>query len=197
MSDLADENLPVYRFFPHKTKGEGFFLALLQKEEGDYFSGNMPKVKTSGNQKKKQEIPESVRELLKNPEVFDFSYDRLGRICALRKEHKSAFHLLEKKLRIVHSGIVIGEVKGKNLVPDISLALSNELKIESVKTFSLDLKQSISYLRREALSLPETCPLGWVLMLFEGYPIGWMKNIGNRANNGYPNEWRIRSENPF
>ena len=26
---------PVYRFFPHKTKGEGFFLAVLRKAEGE------------------------------------------------------------------------------------------------------------------------------------------------------------------
>jgi len=195
--DFSDENIPVYRFLPHKTKGEGFFLALLQKEEGYYSSGKLPKVKLSNNQKKQLEIPDSVRALLKSPEAFDFSYDRLGRICALRKDHKPALHLLEKKLRIVHAGIVMGEVKGKDLLPDISLALSNELKIESVKRFSLDLKQSIAYLRREALALPETCPLGWVLMMFEGHPLGWIKNIGNRANNGYPNEWRIRSENPF
>lgn len=27
----GEDNLPVYHFFPHKTKGEGFFLALLKK----------------------------------------------------------------------------------------------------------------------------------------------------------------------
>ena len=28
-------NHPVYRFFPHKTKGEGFFLAALRKADGE------------------------------------------------------------------------------------------------------------------------------------------------------------------
>ena len=29
--DTTGRNLPVYHFFPHKTRGEGFFLALLKK----------------------------------------------------------------------------------------------------------------------------------------------------------------------
>jgi 16S rRNA (cytosine1407-C5)-methyltransferase len=197
LSNFTEDIFPVYRFLPHKTKGEGFFLALLQKDEGTSYSEKMPKTKSGGIQKKQQVIPDSIRDLLKMPEVFDFYFDRLGRICALRKIHKRVLLQLEEKLRIVHAGIVMGEVKGKDLLPDISLALSTELDMKSVKTCSLDLKHSIDYLRREALILPDTCPLGWVLILFEGHPLGWMKNIGNRANNAYPNEWRIRSENPF
>ena len=197
------DDIPVYRFLPHKTKGEGFFLALLQKKESDVkagFSGkslNLKSTKAGGNQKKLPEIPEKVRNLLKTPEEYDFSYNRQGQIYAFPQKHKQAFQKLEERLRIVHAGIVMGEVKGKDLLPDISLALSTELNTDSVETCTLDLKQSINYLRREALVLPETCPLGWVLMLFKGYPLGWMKNIGNRANNAYPNEWRIRSGNPF
>jgi NOL1/NOP2/fmu family ribosome biogenesis protein/SAM-dependent methyltransferase len=190
-------DFPVYRFLPHKTRGEGFFLALLRKEDGPSFPVRMPKSKPSGNSKKQQEIPDSVRSLLKNPEAHDFYIDRQGRICALRKGHRPSLQQLEEKLRIVHAGIVLGEVKGKDLLPDISLALSTELNRSAVKTCELDLKQAISYLRREALVLPETCPLGWVLMQYVGHPLGWMKNIGNRANNAYPNEWRIRSGNPY
>jgi 16S rRNA (cytosine1407-C5)-methyltransferase len=197
LADSTEDPFHVYRFLPHKTKGEGFFLALLQKDEGTSYSEKMPKTKSGGNQNKQQTIPDSIRDLLKTPEVYDFYFDRFGRICALRKSHKRVLLQLEEKLRIVHAGIVMGEVKGKGLLPDISLALSTELDMKSVKTCSLDLKHSIDYLRREAFVLPETCPLGWILILFEGHPLGWMKNIGNRANNAYPNEWRIRSENPF
>jgi NOL1/NOP2/fmu family ribosome biogenesis protein len=35
-------------------------------------------------------------------------------------------------------------------------------------------------------------PLGLVLMTYEGVPLGFAKNVGNRLNNLYPNEWRIR-----
>ena len=29
--------------------------------------------------------------------------------------------------------------------------------------------------------------------MYDGMPIGFEKNIGNRANNLYPQEWRIKS----
>jgi NOL1/NOP2/fmu family ribosome biogenesis protein len=31
------------------------------------------------------------------------------------------------------------------------------------------------------------------LLTYQGIPLGFVKNIGNRANNLYPQEWRIRS----
>lgn len=57
----------------------------------------------------------------------------------------------------------------------------------------LSYAQALSYLRREALVLPPDTPLGIVDVCFMGHPLGQMKNIGNRANNLYPKEWRIKT----
>ncbi len=57
----------------------------------------------------------------------------------------------------------------------------------------LDYKSAISYLRGEALVLPEGTPRGEVTVYFQGHPLGPVKNIGSRANNLYPKEWRIRT----
>lgn len=190
-------DLAVNRFFPHKTKGEGFFLALIRKSEEEVASasrGGRTKVSAT---KKGMTIPEDVKKLLVESSDYEFYTDRQGRICAMPAEHVAALKRLEEQVRVVHAGIVLGEIKGRDLVPDTSLALSVALNREEVKSYEVDKKLAIDFLRREALSLPEDCPLGWVLMLFEGQPLGWIKNLGNRANNGYPNEWRIRSENPF
>jgi len=48
-----------------------------------------------------------------------------------------------------------------------------------------------AYLRSEALILPDQ-PTGYLLMTYQGVPLGFVKNIGNHCNNLYPNEWRIR-----
>ena len=53
--------------------------------------------------------------------------------------------------------------------------------------------QAISYLRREAITLPPDTPRGIVMLTYEGNALGLAKNIGNRANNLYPKEWRIRT----
>lgn len=57
----------------------------------------------------------------------------------------------------------------------------------------LSYSQALAYLRREALALPSGTPLGIVEVCFMGHPLGLMKNIGNRANNLYPKEWRIKT----
>ena len=57
----------------------------------------------------------------------------------------------------------------------------------------LTYQQALQYLRREALVLPEDTPKGIITVTFRGLPLGQMKNLGNRANNLYPKEWRIKS----
>ncbi len=53
--------------------------------------------------------------------------------------------------------------------------------------------QAISYLRGEALVLPENTPRGEIAVAFQGFPLGMVKNIGTRANNLYPKAWRIKT----
>ena len=57
----------------------------------------------------------------------------------------------------------------------------------------LSYQQALAYLRHEALTLPTDVPRGLVEVTFQGIPLGLVKNIGNRANNLYPKEWRIKT----
>ena len=41
--------------------------------------------------------------------------------------------------------------------------------------------------------LPADTPRGIVNVCFQGHALGLAKNIGTRANNQYPKEWRIRT----
>ena len=61
--------------------------------------------------------------------------------------------------------------------------------------FSVELtyQQAIAYLRHEALTLPDDTPRGLVTVCFQGFPLGLVKNIGTRANNLYPKEWKIKT----
>lgn len=57
----------------------------------------------------------------------------------------------------------------------------------------LSLTDAFRYLRGESLTLPPDTPRGIVQVCFCGRRLGLMKNLGTRANNLYPKEWRIRS----
>lgn len=57
----------------------------------------------------------------------------------------------------------------------------------------IDYPTAIAYLRREAIRLSDDAPRGVVTITYRGMPLGKAKNLGNRANNLYPKEWRIKS----
>ena len=57
----------------------------------------------------------------------------------------------------------------------------------------LTYQQAMAYLRHEALVLSEETPRGLVNVAFQGFPLGPAKNIGTRANNLYPKEWKIKT----
>ncbi len=189
--------IPAYRFLPHKTKGEGFFLAVIRKNSGQ----EEPEIPVGSERKKdrkvrdssKTSIPFNVYSWLKNPESYHF-FEEKNRIFAFPQSHWDRFSALKEQMRIVHAGIPIGEIKGKDIIPEHGLSLSVEFCRESFPSLELDKDQIIQFLRREAIfNLPETCSKGYLLVTFKDAALGFVKNIGNRANNLYPGEWRIRS----
>ncbi len=98
-----------------------------------------------------------------------------------------------KALNILSHGIKPDETKGNIQIPDISKALSIRTDKEAYPHVEVSWEEAIGYLRHEAVALPAGTPRGIVLLTYQGQPIGFEKNIGNRANNLYPQEWRIKS----
>ncbi|WP_455587744.1 methyltransferase RsmF C-terminal domain-like protein [Bacteroides sp.] len=213
---LVGADFPVYRFLPHKTKGEGFFLAVLRKPErgerqeeesrptdrGTFACetgfGKASRKKNSAARGKvtpaqiAKEQMIQVKKWLITPEEYELSVSGTS-IIAFPQERVDELAALQQSLRIVQAGIVLGEVKGKDLIPGHGLAMSRLLQKNAFPTEEIAYEQAIAYLRKEAISLPETAPRGYVLLTYQSVPLGFVKNIGNRANNLYPQEWRIRS----
>lgn len=98
-----------------------------------------------------------------------------------------------KKLKVLVHGVKKNIEKGKNIIPDHSLALSIVGNKGKFPVIEIDYSTSISYLRHEAIVLPPDSPKGIVTLQYRGVPIGFAKNLGSRANNLYPQEWRIKS----
>ena len=187
---LTDARHHVCRFIPGYTAGEGLFLALLRKN-GD---GAAASPKSPRRQQPAAKIPECVEKWLKEPSQFDFVLQGTS-ISALPKVHASAMLSLLQKLRVLHCGIPLAELKNSKLVPQHALAMSNELVHTAFPVAELEREQALSYLHRDTLSL-QNAPMGFLLLAYKGMPLGFAKNVGNRANNLYPSEWRIR-KNPM
>lgn len=196
---LPGATFPVYRFLPHRTKGEGFFLAALRKPiDAGTSSSQLPSVRKKN--KKSENLPSLVsKENLSQARnwLLDSDTYRLSTvgatITALPEAFAEELDVLSQCLRIVQAGISLAEVKGKDLIPAHALAMSRMLKLGSFPSEEVGYEQAIAYLRKEAITLPAMASRGYVLLLYRGFPLGFVKNIGNRANNLYPQEWRIRS----
>lgn len=204
---LAHDETPVYHFFPHKTKGEGFFLAVLRKpetevEEVAFYSFSKNKAAKKKDKKggptplavSKEQVS-TAKSWLNDAISADYLLSIDGTsILAFPARYADEWAAMKQCLKIVSAGVEVGEVKGKDLIPNHSLAMcSSLLRREAFATEEVSYEQAIAYLRKEALALSTTAPRGYVLLTYRNVPLGFVKNIGNRANNLYPQEWRIRS----
>lgn len=200
----GEADLPVYRFLPHRTKGEGFFLAVVRKPETeeetfveiDSVRSSRKKAsavrgKVTSQQVSKEQLSTAAG-WLTDSKTYSVSAEGTA-ITAFPVNYANELSWLRQSLRIVSAGILLAEMKGKDLIPAHALAMSNLLNTTSFAMEELEYEQAIAYLRKEAIVLSPTTPKRYVLVCYKNTPLGFVKNIGNRANNLYPQEWRIRS----
>lgn len=83
--------------------------------------------------------------------------------------------------------------KEKEFAPSHAEALLIDLDKTKYPMIEISKEQALRYLHREAIALPEEAPRGFVIVTYHELPLGFVKNIGTRANNQYPAEWRIRN----
>lgn len=180
-------DIPAYRFLPGLTRGEGLFLTVLRKH------GEAPTAPSKRKEKPQKQRKEKPVEL---PLTDAADYETLtqgNRIMAIRRKWHEQTKAAATSLNLISAGIVVGEQKGRDLIPDESLALSTALSPSAFPRVALSRQEAIAYLRGEAIQLLTEAPRGYVLLTHCGLPIGFAKNLGNRANNLYPSPWRIKS----
>jgi NOL1/NOP2/fmu family ribosome biogenesis protein len=189
-ADSDKEKFPVYRFIPGYTRGEGFFLALLRKEGDSRVAQPRP------TRSKAAPLPKNHTEIKSwiTSAAYDFSVEG-DDVTAIPTEHKAAISALQSRLKLLHCGVPVATIKGKKAQPLHQLAMSNILDRDKFPAVELSCEQALAYLHREALTLPDA-PMGIVLFTYKNAPLGFAKNVGNRVNNLYPAEWRIR-KNPM
>ena len=94
-------------------------------------------------------------------------------------------------LRTLACGTALCTFKGRDEIPAHALAVSKALNKNAVECHDADFVTAIQYLKREAVIINGVTK-GYVLICYKGLPLGWVKNLGTRCNNLYPEYWRIR-----
>lgn len=109
------------------------------------------------------------------------------------KNPKAKLSQLMKGCKVLCDGYPAPTMKGKNLIPDPTAALDVTFDANKYPRADVDLTTALDYLRHNAITLPAGSPAGVTVLTYKGFPLGFVKNLENRANNMYPKEWRIRN----
>ena len=91
-----------------------------------------------------------------------------------------------------------GTLRANNCSPEISKAPLSVVTysapvLSAQGTHELDYRSALQYLHGDVLRLPASVPRGHICVAYQGLPLGVVNNIGSRANNLYPKEWRLRT----
>lgn len=175
----------AYRFMPHLTRAEGFFLALIRKPGDDAaFRPTAPK----GFWK---EMPD--RDL---PEFLAAEGDtcrtvRKDDTCiAVTAAVMALFPSISKHVYPLQFGVEVAKRTKDLWVPGHAWAVSVLPHTDALEHIELDLEQAVHYLRGNPL--PAQGARGYATVRYRGLVLGTVKGAGNRWNNLYPDPLRIR-----
>lgn len=176
-----------FSLVPGFVKGEGQYCSAVRKTGGGSFQLTQ-KSKTS------KEKPMAVPEQLKKLFTVDVTFRQKGdTVIAVPASLAREIAYLENILSVIAAGCATGSFKGRDFIPDADLALSLALDRTVYPEVSVDLDTAQTYLHRDSIRLDDA-PRGFVIISHQSLPLGFVKNLGNRCNNLYPQSRRIRMD---
>lgn len=185
--------LYAYRFFPGLVKGEGFFLSVLQKQSRQAFAYKKARQRFWQPLAKHQQ--DTYLDWLQAPQAWQ---------SCVSVQNKTDIHLmpamwptewldfLQQQIKPIQVGMPLGQVlKGKfNPHP---LSAYARVWCPAVPAYELSGAEALDYLRRQPVSVLTGLAPDWYLISYEGQQLGWIKALGGRYNNYYPNDWQLRT----
>lgn len=182
LTDLVDDPAEglsnTIRIWPHEVNGEGHFVAVLRKADGEKDNRYQP-AKILKNKKQLQNYYEFAKETLtETPEGnFILFGDELYIVP------REMIHM--EKLKVLRPGWHLGTNKKNRFEPSHALALSLQTEdVKNVWNVSSDADEIIAYLKGETLHA--SGEKGWYLITVDDYSIGWGKLTGQTMKNHYP-----------
>ena len=188
--EIDFEGISGYGFYPDKIKGEGFFISAVRK------TGKAES--TSFKKQRRPDLLPGKNDLFVADDWTHFRRDRLfkwGDELFAAPCDMDDYLFLFDNLKVVRTGQKIFAVKNKSYLPQHELALSGGLKKDAFPAIEINLQEALAFMRRDNFK-PEKADKGWNILRYKGSSIGFINNIGNRVNNYFPVEWRIRMDLP-
>lgn len=179
----------TFRFYPHKTRGEGFFAAVACKSPLTGGRMRTPKARRAVFANISRSDERELTRWVENPASMYFL--RVGDTCyAYPRAQVEAVRSLSEVVPVICSGVEMGQIFKGKLKPEFALALYAGLNREAVSVAELDDEQALRYLRKQDAEVG-AFDEGMNLVTTHGRALGFAKRIGNRVNNLYPNTLKI------
>ena len=123
--DIADEwnvedRQPGYQFFPHRLRGEGFYLACFKKEGLAGVEKQKKRERASKLSAISRKDHAIIASWVKDAEQLHFFYTQEGEVAFLPKSHLQWCEQLASKLGKVKFGTKLGRIKKQLLIPPLS-----------------------------------------------------------------------------
>lgn len=181
-----------YSLVPGHVEGEGQYCAALSKTSGIGGTSCPASRREKGKPLRipAERIPDNVVKLFDREVVLKQKGET---VVAVPASVASDVAFLEEHLHVLASGCAAGVMKGQTLVPDADLALSLMLAPDAFPTVEADKDTALAFLHKDAVAFPDA-PKGYLLVRYQGLPLGFVKNLGNRCNNLHPQGRRIRMD---
>lgn len=179
-----------FRCYPHKVRGEGFYLLAMRRVGEGVGTDVLPK-KRKKLQRCTGAVASEAKRFLAEPDAFEL-YQREDEVYAFPRLVAASMLGMVDRLKVKKAGILMGKVVRDGLIPAHELALSTAIA-DAVPGMELSLEDALTYLRKDHLSVSvANGQTGWLLARYQGLALGWVKALPNRLNNYYPKEWRVR-----
>jgi 16S rRNA C967 or C1407 C5-methylase (RsmB/RsmF family)/NOL1/NOP2/fmu family ribosome biogenesis protein len=188
ITEIDYQGINGYGFYPGNIRGEGFFISVIRK------TGKQIITNIRGQRKPELKPGKQDYEVvgkcigLSNDTLLKWG-DELFSVPCKMEEYTYLFN----NLNIVKGGTKLFVIKKNDYLPAHDLALSKFLIRDAFPVVQVDLNEAIAYMRRDNFSIGNSAK-GWVLLTYRGISLGFVKNLGNRLNNYFPVEWRIRMD---
>lgn len=179
------------RFYPHLTRGEGFFITTFRKTGSPHRHG-------SGKKKRLRIAATPTAEdqkWLRDPERYTF-IDREAHHSAIPSTLYNDFLAVQRALRVTSAGIFLGKIYHQKLKPSPELALS-QARSQGIPAVEFDKEEALDFLAHFGIPKDKNYPEGYVLVEYQGYGLGWLHVLKNgQIRNKYPSAWRILRRYP-
>ena len=166
------------RFYPHRSAGEGQFMALFERVKCD----NLPTILYKDASKPLSKEQQRILDAFLRDTLIDPSAVHPRELCGRLIHVEHGLPIPQRK--VFMGGVLLGEIRGTNFFPSHQFFSAFGSQFKRQLPLTRDDERARAYLHGEEISAQ--IENGWCAVLFEGAVLGGGQASSGRVKNHYP-----------